>query len=830
MTGGDQAGTERVMPEPAGSANERTERGIVEPTQVFHESETVLQDQEPRSKNAPRSDQSVADLDEFKRVLIELGLSTGSELAAFEVDPARGVLGLAQALVRAGRLTPYQSAAIYQRKSRGLLIGKYLILDKLGQGGMGVVFKAKQHTTGRIVALKILPPSFARDRQALARFKREVAAAGLLNHPNVVAALDADDDRGVHFLVMEYVEGRDVDRVVQANGPLPVVQVIDYVIQAARGLGAAHAQGIVHRDIKPGNLMLDADGNVRVLDLGLARIVEESNPFAQTASARLTQSGMYMGTIDYMAPEQAEDSRRADHRADIYSLGCTLYYLLTGKEPFPAETVLKRLMAHQERPAPKLRASRPDAPEVLELAFQRMMAKRPAERPATITELIALLETCKLASAEVRTASEQAPKSRSELKVFDEPLKHAWPARTQVDPAAIPLREASPLPSFDELRLEDLAMDVRSESPALPLPIVPEAPGLGKERLRTSTGSRTHRRQQTSAAGAVVGSLVLAGLIIGRLVLFSRTGGRPVESPPKANVPEPPAGETKPVPVTNSDNSTISAPETPTRRAEGTPIFDGKSTKGWMLCDGRPMPQKHIQGDSINPHGSKSYLVVYDQPLADFVLDFDHKLTKRCNSGVFLRVSNLKDPVNTGVEVALDDTYGTGFHDPGAFYDLVRPTVQAQKAAGEWNHMTITARGPLISVSLNGVAVSSINLDEWSVPGKRPDGSNHKFKNTAIARMARFGYLGVQDHGGDCWFKNILLKEAMPVSPGVLVAAAEPSKPVASALPPSASTSLQAPSFSIPAAASLSCNNSSSTLLASPSVARCAILCSIRPG
>ncbi len=167
---------------------------------------------------------------------------------------------------------------------------------------MGVVFKAKQRTTGKIVALKILPPSFARDQQAVSRFKREIEAAGRLNHPNIVAALDADEDRGVHFLVLEYVEGRDLDRVVRANGPMPVKQAVECVIQAARGLEAAHAQGIVHRDIKPGNLMLDAAGNVRVLDLGLARIVEAANPFGQSAGNRLTQSGMYMGTVRLHGP------------------------------------------------------------------------------------------------------------------------------------------------------------------------------------------------------------------------------------------------------------------------------------------------------------------------------------------------------------------------------------------------------------------------------------------------------------------------------------------------------------------------------------------------
>ncbi len=268
----------------------------------------------------------VASYHEFAAALIEIGLIDAAELERFAADSAEGVLGLSRALVKAGKLTPYQAAAVYQKKSRGLLIGNYLILDKVGQGGMGMVFKARHRKLGRLGALKILPPSFTRDRGAVMRFRREFEAAGRLKHLNLVAAFEADEDRGVHFLVMDYVEGINLDRVVSEQGPLPVSQALDYLIQSARGLEAAHEKGIIHRDIKPGNLMLDRQGTVRVLDLGLARIVDASNPFSKTAGGRLTQSGTYMGTVDYMAPEQAEDSHNVDHRADIYSLGCTLFF------------------------------------------------------------------------------------------------------------------------------------------------------------------------------------------------------------------------------------------------------------------------------------------------------------------------------------------------------------------------------------------------------------------------------------------------------------------------------------------------------------------------
>jgi hypothetical protein len=193
-------------------------------------------------------------------------------------------------------------------------------------------------------------------------------------------------------------------------------------------------------------------------------------------------------------------------------------------------------------------------------------------------------------------------------------------------------------------------------------------------------------------------------------------------------------------------------------------IFDGQTPKGWILCDQKPLPSEYVQANGLNPHGTGSYLVVHEQKHGDFVLDFEYKLTQGCNSGVFIRVSNLGDPVNSGIEVALDDTTGSGMHDPGAFYDLVAPSSNAQKPAGQWNHMTIKAVGPRISVVLNEKEVSTIDLDQWNTPGKRPDGSDHKFSNVAIGKLPRTGYIGFQDHGSDCWFKNIKLKE--PGTPG----------------------------------------------------------------
>ncbi len=308
-------------------------------------------------------------------------------------DRASGAEGLARALVKLGKLTRYQAAALFQGKGRALLIGPYVVLDKLGSGGMGMVFKAKGRQGGAEVALKLLPPSASKHPQAVARFRREAQIMERLDHPNVVASHEIGSYGGVHYLVMDYVEGRDLDRVVHSGGPMREVggRRSNCVIQAARrgALLAAHEQGIVHRDVKPANLLLDTKGNVRVLDLGLARITQGDDSVSSSkAGPSLTQSGIIMGTVDFVPPEQSDDSKRADHRADIYSLGCTLHFLLTGKPPFSGDSIMQRLVAHHQKPIPSLLEARPDVPSQLDAIFRSMLAKAPEDRPQSMAEAV----------------------------------------------------------------------------------------------------------------------------------------------------------------------------------------------------------------------------------------------------------------------------------------------------------------------------------------------------------------------------------------------------------------------------------------------------------
>ncbi len=283
-------------------------------------------------------------------------------------------------------LTRYQAKSILTGKTKALALGNYVILDRVGQGGMGQVFRAKHTRMGRIVALKVLTGTGMRSHDAMQRFRKEIYAAGRLSHPNIVTAFDADETETLQFLVMEYVQGRDLKSVVNDSSQLSVAQAVDYLLQTARGLEFAHANGIYHRDIKPANLLISNDGVVKVLDMGLAEIVndlEESHGLGD-----LTQSGQVMGTPEYMSPEQGLDTSDIDGRTDIYSLGCTLHFLLTGKPPYPASTLMARLLAHREQPIPSLRAMRADVPKSLDTLFRGMLAKDVESRIPSMTEVV----------------------------------------------------------------------------------------------------------------------------------------------------------------------------------------------------------------------------------------------------------------------------------------------------------------------------------------------------------------------------------------------------------------------------------------------------------
>lgn len=297
---------------------------------------------------------------------------------------------LIQELLARGWLTSFQANHLLEGRDKELVLGSCLLLKPLGEGAMGRVYQARHGKLGQVVALKVIRQERLEHPDAIRRFQREIQAAAQLSHPNVVRAFDADQVGGTHFFVMEYVQGADLARLVKQAGPLSLGRACDCIRQAALGLQHAHEHGLIHRDIKPSNLLVTLDWGVKLLDMGLARVAHPGE--ASEGSSLLTQEGSVMGTPDYVAPEQALDPHSADIRADIYSLGCTLYFLLTGQVPFPGGTLTEKLLHHQMDEPVSVTVLRPEVPKVLAKVVGRLMAKRPEERwqtPAEVAKVMA---------------------------------------------------------------------------------------------------------------------------------------------------------------------------------------------------------------------------------------------------------------------------------------------------------------------------------------------------------------------------------------------------------------------------------------------------------
>jgi eukaryotic-like serine/threonine-protein kinase len=362
--------------------------------------------------------------EEFLRNLRESGLLSAHDLAALSDTGETDGEALAKQLVAAGKLTAYQANAVAHGRFADLRIGGYDVLDLLGKGAMGTVYKARHRTMKRIAAIKVLSAEIAHEGTFAARFQREVESLAQLHHPNVIMAFDAGESPAGPFLAMEFVQGHDLASEVLDRGPLCVADAVDCVLQAARGLAYAHEQGLVHRDVKPANLMRDVRGVVKVADLGLARM---KNPQAIQSESALTQAGGVVGTVDYMAPEQAVDSTTVDHRADIYSLGCTLFFLITGRPLYSGTSLMSLLLQHRDAPAPALVHVQPGVPAFVDAIYQRMVAKKPADRYPSMNETAnALEEALKSLQALGMTApSRPVPQSNASLAdatmVFNSP-------------------------------------------------------------------------------------------------------------------------------------------------------------------------------------------------------------------------------------------------------------------------------------------------------------------------------------------------------------------------------------------------------------------------
>lgn len=294
---------------------------------------------------------------------------------------------LSAELQRRKIITRWHSDKLMLGKYKGFFLGKHKLLGHLGSGGMSSVYLAEHTKMRDLRAVKVLPQSKLGKSSYLARFQQEAKAIASLNHVNIVRAHDIDNQGDTHYIVMEYVDGDDLQTIVKKRGPLPFDKVADYIAQAALGLQHAHDVGLIHRDVKPANVLINSRGRVKLLDLGLAL-------FADDAQASLTMdfNDKVLGTADYLAPEQALNSHKVDHRADLYGLGCTMYFLLVGHPPFPDGTIAQRIARHQKEMPKEIRKIRPECPGELEGICWKLLQKDPKFRYPTAAKTAAVLQ------------------------------------------------------------------------------------------------------------------------------------------------------------------------------------------------------------------------------------------------------------------------------------------------------------------------------------------------------------------------------------------------------------------------------------------------------
>jgi serine/threonine protein kinase len=338
----------------------------------------------PTPPSRPGADPPAPAPADFLAAVVKSRLLTRQRLdaavAGLPFAGGRSARAVADHLVAAGELTGYQAEKLLAGRWQGLVVGPYRVLAPLGRGGMAAVYLARREGAAgeQAVALKVLPPQRAKEERALARFRREMDLGRDLVHPHVARTLDAGEADGVHYIVMEYVPGRTLKQVVTEAGPLPVPAAARVFADAAAGLSHLHARGLIHRDLKPSNLMVRPDGRAMLLDLGLALRVDEDLP---DDPAVVGGRGYILGTMDYIAPEQAVDATDVGPRADLYALGCSLYFALTGLPPFPGGDSKQKLRWHRTEDPPPVDHLNPAVPGAFARLVDRLMAKRPADRP-----------------------------------------------------------------------------------------------------------------------------------------------------------------------------------------------------------------------------------------------------------------------------------------------------------------------------------------------------------------------------------------------------------------------------------------------------------------
>lgn len=718
-------------------------------------------------------------LQQFRATLATSGAITAEELDAFEdsLPPAQrpaNTQQLARLLVQHRKLTKYQAAHVYQGKQLPLVLGSYVILEKIGAGGMGHVYKAHHRRLDRLAAIKILPGEMVDSPDAVQRFHQEVKTAARLTHPNIVITYDAGEQDGVHYLVMEYVPGKDLASIVKQQGPLPEELAVECLMQSAAGLAYAHDCGIIHRDIKPSNLLLASGGHespessftmgeardstdqsqaadaagspvVKILDMGLARM--SATVGAESGDDGLTRTGQIMGSVDYMSPEQAMDTRAADERSDIYSLGCTLFVLLTGRIPYRAKTLMQKLMAHRETPTPSVRDKGADVSDRLAELCRQMMAKQPEERPQTMREVMRLLEECREPSASPSTsAGDASAPSREITKPPPRPAERgevplAGPGALVKTPPPVPppvarmpaAKKASAKPGVADGVSPHQSSEAHTPTFA---GIAATTTGPSSPASSLHTWRERKRKQQVLAVAggiaAVVGLLVVAAGIF--LFSWLWPGGDENASPEDAG------GEAVAVPIAGPDEQT---PNESAQHDDGTiALFNGSDLDNWRFRQAGWVVQTE-DGESAMTQGPVGGDIWTNQQFGNYVLQLEFKMSPRCNSGIFIHGTDISLPAAEQLEIQIVDPARAtrlAAHHCGAIYGQVAPDRDAAFPASYWNRLKVTARDNFLTVELNNERIHYLDLDGF------PE-----------FRGKRRGHIGIQDHTGRIWIRNVRL-------------------------------------------------------------------------
>jgi len=464
--------------------------------------------------------------------------------------------GLAERLNAAGVLTRYQYKKLQAGRATDLQFGPYLILDKIGEGGMGKVYRAVQLRTGRMVALKVVRPQLMTNKTVVKRYEREAAAAARLDHPNIVKLYDAELADGRRYLAMEYIEGLDLSRLVKQFGPLPYQEACEYVRQAALGLAHAHRLSLIHRDIKPSNLLVYGEralpgtngrAALKILDMGLVRSLLDDDD----GQPELTRDGTVVGTPDYMSPEQAKNSSQVTPQADVYSLGCTLYYLLTAKPPYQDGSPVEKLIKHQLDPFPDVRKLAPAVPAGLVRVLADMTAKRASDRTPTADAVAFAIAPYTPNGDQFDLFAATGPASGGAAARY-ESVDLAPTAPTAVRPVAAAVTTPTPTAT----RTGKTPAGPRSGRIARPKAIpLPEPEPISAESLPAGDSRKTPRSTRTAPkrkpprkpkkkpfpVALVGGCVVVAALALALvLLLFYRPSSNPTPPPDKTPEPVPP--------------------------------------------------------------------------------------------------------------------------------------------------------------------------------------------------------------------------------------------------------------------------------------------------